>query len=94
MVSHHPLSSSIVLMCQMQRAGRDITLVGGYEPLRALCLVHSPTLSQDHRKDRLQLDIVRADSTRNNQLAGDNCKNISNRKTKVTWHHQNPILPP
>ena len=42
MVSQHWLSSSIVLMCQMQRAGRDITLFGGYEPFRALCLVHFP----------------------------------------------------
>jgi hypothetical protein len=35
--------------------------------------------SEDHRKDRLQSDILRAGSTRDNQMAGGKHKNISNR---------------
>jgi hypothetical protein len=35
--------------------------------------------NQDHRKDRLQSDIAKASSTRDNQMAGGKCKNISNR---------------
>jgi hypothetical protein len=34
---------------------------------------------QDHRKDRLQSDIWRAGGTRDNQMAGGKCKNISKR---------------
>lgn len=35
--------------------------------------------NQDHRKNRLHSDITRAGSTRDNQMAGGKCKNISNR---------------
>jgi hypothetical protein len=35
--------------------------------------------TQDHRKDRLQSDIARADSTRDNQMVESKHKNISNR---------------
>jgi hypothetical protein len=35
--------------------------------------------NQDQRKDRLQSDIARACSTRDNQMAGSKHKNISNR---------------
>ena len=35
---------------------------------------------------------MRAGSTRDNQMMGSKQKNIT--ETKVTWHHQNPILPP
>jgi hypothetical protein len=35
--------------------------------------------NQDYREDRLQSDIPRASSTRDNQMARGKCKNISNR---------------
>jgi hypothetical protein len=35
--------------------------------------------SDTTRKDRFQSDIARAGSTRDNQMAGGKCKNISNR---------------
>jgi hypothetical protein len=39
----------------------------------------SSDIKQDHRKERLQSDIARAGTSSDKQMAGDKCKNISNR---------------
>ena len=49
--------------------------------------------NQDHRKDRLQSDRVRASSTRDNHMAGGKHSNRSNRNQGYR-HDQNQILPP
>jgi hypothetical protein len=54
---------------------RDLRITGPQRQLDSEEFLHN----QDHRKDRLQSDIARASSTRDNQMAGGKHKNISNR---------------
>jgi hypothetical protein len=54
---------------------QDHRVTGTQRQLNSEKLWHN----QDYSKDRLQSDIVRADSTRENQMAGVKHKNISNR---------------
>ena len=54
---------------------QDMVTPGSQRQLHTQELSHS----QDLRKDRLQSDIGRAGSTRDNQMAGGKHKNISNR---------------
>jgi hypothetical protein len=58
-----------------------ITRLTGFQELGHTRISESQEFwhNQDHRKDRLQSDIVKARSTRDNQMVGDKCKNISNR---------------
>jgi hypothetical protein len=65
---------------------QDLTITGSQRQIDSEEFCHN----QDHRKDRLQSNIAKAGS---NQMAGGKYK-IQATEAKVTWHHQNPILPP
>jgi hypothetical protein len=49
--------------------------------------------TQTYRKDKPQSETARLANTTENQVMRGKCKNISNRETEATWHHQNPVLP-
>jgi hypothetical protein len=64
----------------------DFRITGSQRKLNSEEFWHN----QDHRKDRLQSDIVRAGSTRDNQMTGGKHKNISNRGRTVVANAFNP----
>ena len=76
MVTTRISGSNRQLESQKLRYTQDLRITGSQKQLDYEEFLHN----QDHRKDRLQSDIVRAGSTRDNQMVAGNSKTISNRK--------------
>jgi hypothetical protein len=72
---HQDLGSHRQLESQELRHTQDLRITGYQKQLDSEEFLHN----QDHRKERLESDIARAGSTRDNQMVGGNSKTISNR---------------